>query len=450
MVSFLSSKQKTLIIGAGFTGLGAGLVSNASILEAKQYAGGICASYSKSGFKFEIGGGHWIFGGDQNILDIIKQYSPCNNYFRKSAVFFAGNLDETIPFQNMFIDYPIQNHLNQLGKENAKKILKEIFSEKKEKNIITMEDWLKVYFGQSLFEIFFKPFHEKYTANLYKEIAPQDPYKSPLSAKQIIEGAFENDTTPVGYNTSYLYPINGLDHLANSLAKQCNINYEAKVESIDVDEKVLTLATGKSLKYNNLISTIPLNKLLEISKLTDKVGRKDPYTSVLVLNIGAEIPTNSIANSGNHWLYIPDSLSGFHRVGYYSNVDPLFLPKEYRNQKDKYASIYVEFAFKGGSIPDKVEIDKICESTIEELKNWNFIKKEIIVDPTIIDVAYTWSYPDSTWVSKAQNILKDKNIYSAGRFGRWTFQGIAESLKEGLIIGAAIKAKEKSENKLEN
>jgi len=43
------------IIGAGFTGLGAGLTSGFKIFEASDKPGGICASYQKEGFRFEIG-----------------------------------------------------------------------------------------------------------------------------------------------------------------------------------------------------------------------------------------------------------------------------------------------------------------------------------------------------------------------------------------------------------
>ena len=51
------------------------------------------------------------------------------------------------------------------------------------------------------------------------------------------------------------------------------------------------------------------------------------YTSVLVLNIGA---TRGKKCPDDHWLYIPDSESRFHRVGFYSNVDASFMPASSR------------------------------------------------------------------------------------------------------------------------
>jgi protoporphyrinogen oxidase len=64
--------QNTFIIGAGFTGVGVGLTSSFKIFEASEKPGGIYATYQKS-FCFEIGGGHWILGGDKFIMESLWQ-----------------------------------------------------------------------------------------------------------------------------------------------------------------------------------------------------------------------------------------------------------------------------------------------------------------------------------------------------------------------------------------
>jgi hypothetical protein len=69
------------------------------------------------------------------------------------------------------------------------------------------------------------------------------------------------------------------------------------------------------------------------------------------------------------------------------------------------------------------------------LKGWGFIKEAEVLDANWIDVAYTWSWPESKWKQKALGILEDKGIYQCGRFGRWKFQGIAASINEGLTVG---------------
>ena len=52
------------IIGGGMTGLATGMASGFGVLERLDHPGGICASYERDGYRFELGGGHWIFGGD--------------------------------------------------------------------------------------------------------------------------------------------------------------------------------------------------------------------------------------------------------------------------------------------------------------------------------------------------------------------------------------------------
>jgi protoporphyrinogen oxidase len=41
----------------------------------------------------------------------------------------------------------------------------------------------------------------------------------------------------------------------------------------------------------------------------------------------------------HHWLYIPDSAAGFHRIGFYSNVDGSFVPGD--EDRSERVSIYV-------------------------------------------------------------------------------------------------------------
>lgn len=172
-------RQMNIILGAGMTGLAAGWVSGLPVYEAKDIPGGICSSYyiypestrriytSPEGgdaYRFEIGGGHWIFGGDPAVLRFIRSLTSIKSYRRLSAVFFSK--------KGLYVPYPIQNHLGYLGKETAKKVLTEITANPNG-NPKTMSEWLEQSFGQTLMGLFFAPFHERYTAGLWTRIAPR-------------------------------------------------------------------------------------------------------------------------------------------------------------------------------------------------------------------------------------------------------------------------------------
>ncbi|MGH7885824.1 MAG: FAD-dependent oxidoreductase [Thermodesulfobacteriota bacterium] len=432
------NKNGSVIIGGGVTGLAAGYVSNLPIYEAEEVPGGICSSYylkageteprfrnteDNEAYRFEIGGGHWIFGGDPAVLHFIKSLTPVKSYKRSSAVYF--------PDENLYVPYPLQNNLAYLGKDIAKRAIREI--ENSPKRIPkTMEEWLELSFGKTLLKKFFAPFHDLYTAGLWTKIAPQDAYKSPINMNAVVNGASNQNPPEVGYNVTYLYPEEGLNTLASKMSDKCTINYGKRVVEIDLVKREVNFDDGKGIKYNNIISTLPLNKAVKAASL-----KLDPYpddfTSVLVLNIGAKKGNNC---PPHHWLYIPSSKSGFHRVGFYSNVDNTFLPLSSREDNNR-VSIYIEKAFQNGKKPSVKEIKDYSKSVIDEIKEWGFISEAETIHPTWIDVAYTWAKPGSIWKDTALKELEKNDIFQIGRYGRWSFQGIAESIRDGFYSGSS-------------
>ena len=200
----------------------------------------------------------------------------------------------------------------------------------------------------------------------------------------------------------------------------------------DVKDKVVYFEDGSSEGYDELISTLPLNRMMEMTGL-EVDERPDPATAVLVVNIGAVKGPRCPAE---HWLYIPRSRAGFHRVGFYSNVDSAFLPASSQERNDR-VSIYVEKAYREGERPNEKELDCLCQQIVQELQDWGWIEEAEVVDPTWIDVAYTWSWPGSKWRQKALKILEDHGIYQVGRYARWVFQGIADSIRDGFVAGGA-------------
>lgn len=436
-------KKETIILGAGITGLSAGYVSGLTVYESTNNVGGICNSYymrrnseerlqsqpiDDESYRFENGGGHWIFGGDPSVVKMMRSLTEFKNYPRKASVFLGKD--------DLFIPYPIQNNLSYLDKKISKRAFKEIEKNGYSETIKTFEDWLSFNFGKSLCDIFFHPFNKLYTAGLYKIIAPQDGYKSPVNKEDVRKG-FLGKSNSVGYNTTFIYPDKGLDELMRRLKDGCQINFNKKVTKIDLKNKVVHFSDKSSTNYKEIISTIPLDKMIQVTGI--KIDEKcNPSTSVLVLNIGAK---KGVKCPKDHWVYMPKNKAGFHRVGFYSNVDQSFLPKSRR--VENYVSIYVEKAYKKRAIPSKKEVDEFSKNVIKELKELGWILEVEVLDPTWIETAYTWSYPKSKWREKSLRELEKNNIYQIGRYGRWVFQGLADSIKDGLMIGAAFMQKNK-------
>ena len=246
----LSSTPQTLILGAGMTGLSAGINTGWPVYEAQPLPGGICSSYyilpgqtrrlsreaaGQKGYRFEYGGGHWIFGGDPEVLAFIEQFAPCQRYARKSAVY--------IPNDEYYVPYPLQYHLAHIPQQIRERALKEL-QQPKPHQITTMADWVATQFGPSLNQLFFKPFHELYTAGLWDRIRPQDNYKTPLDRVQVLKGAVEK-TPDTGYNATFVYPSEGLDQLSIRMANACDVRYGKEVVRIETDNRIVHFSDGK-------------------------------------------------------------------------------------------------------------------------------------------------------------------------------------------------------------
>ncbi|MBI1247280.1 protoporphyrinogen oxidase-like protein [bacterium] len=431
--------DRKFILGGGVTGLAAGVSSGLPVFEASDRPGGICSSYyvkpgsterlpsspaNDEAYRFEIGGGHWIFGGDPTIHQFINHNAPVGTYYRKSGVWF--------PTTDKYVPYPIQNNLRYLDGPVVSQILSEIVSAQPPA-ARTMDDWLQTCFGPTLCKLFFEPFHNLYTAGLYREIAPQDAYKSPVNPAAVVRGAFEQPDH-VGYNVSYVYPKNGLNVLAQSMANRCDIHYGHKVTKIDLASKTVHFDKGQEVDFDDLICTLPLNRTLELCDLSLDMPA-DPHTSVLVLNVGG---TKGDKCPDDHWIYLPNSDSGFHRVGFYSNVDPSFLPKSSRETGDR-VSIYVERAYSGTGKPSAEETARYSKQVTDELIHWGMLRDVEVADATWIDVAYTWKAPGSKWREEALKALESHGIYMVGRYARWVFQGIADSIRDGFMAGSSFR-----------
>jgi protoporphyrinogen oxidase len=431
-----TNKAESIILGGGVTGLAAGYVSGLPIYEAESYAGGICASYyvqpglvrrdhvrpnDTDRYRFEVGGGHWIFGGDPTVQAFIDRLAKTSRHERKAGVWFS--------VEGLYVPSPIQDNLRFLPKDEALKALCEM-AKPAGGDGRTMESWLLAGFGPTLCARFFLPFHNLYTAGLHKRIAPQDSYKSPVDLRRAIHGLV-GSVPGASYNATYLYPAMGLDALVKEMSAKCVIHYEKRAVRIDLDARRVHFSDATSQPFKFLLCTLPLNTTLELAALaTDQ--SPDPYTSVLVLNIGGK---KGARCPDDHWLYLPATRSGFYRVGFYSNVDRGFLPDR-KPGAGEDVSIYVERAFVGGTKPTPDEIAKYQRDVVSELQSWGFIQNAEVVDPSWVDVAYTWAMPGSSWKTEAISLLQKHGIYMVGRYARWSFQGIAESIRDGFTAGA--------------
>jgi len=436
-----NGNNRLIIVGGGITGLFAGVTTGAPIYERNSYPGGLLSSYCiniNTGEKkhckhredydalFELGGGHWLWGLDKNvtIYRILTRFSRFKQYQRRSAVYLTD--------YDLLIPYPLQYHVGYLPKDLRDAALEDIIAARRnlkslnDHSKLTFAEFLKLSFGETLYKIFFEPYNYSYTAGLLYEVAPPRKMKIPNDLDIILRGSKENARSFTGYNTYFYYPVIGLGPLMWKLCAETKCHLDHHVTFLDVNRKQITVNDSHSVEYDMLVATIPLLEILKISDMKEFLHNPDPYTSVLCVN--------AIAKKGrrtprDHWIYVSKSKSGFHRIGYYSNVDKMFLPAKYRSED--YVSIYIEKIFKGGSLSRNLEAEAI--NMLGEAMELGFIDEVLVYDFNSVEYAYTWQRPGSTWVDNVVRFLMSSNIMPIGRYATWgKVEGVIECMEEVL------------------
>lgn len=407
------------------TGLAASLAGGGLALEADREPGGICRSHPVTGawgeWPFDYGGGHWVFGGDALLNAFLARFGEWRQYRRRSAVW--------LPDLEVLAPFPVQNNLYALPRDLASVIWAEMRQASAEKPAV-LSEWLSATFGPTLNGLFFRPFHDLYTAGLTESIAADDLFKTPVDLSAVERG-LGGQSPDAGYNSAFLYPAGGLSAFARRLAEEGRVRTGSRIRHIELSSRAVELDDGREIGYDRMICTLPLHAALQIA---GHGGACDPHTSVLVVNIGARKGPRC---PEAHWVYFPRSGAGFHRVGFYSNVDSRFVPEA----RGDLASLYVERAFPAGAAPTPGEVDAYERAVVRELQSMGYIEDVDVVSPHWLEVAYTWRRPGSRWREESVDMLARHGVHAAGRYARWRFQGIAESLREGMLAGSLLRAR---------
>jgi protoporphyrinogen oxidase len=399
-----------VIIGAGISGLTAAnnLEKDFIILEKENYIGGLSTQYPANGYWFDFGGHYFHFQDKSEIKEYLLNFSRFKEFQRKSKTFL---LDRYVPF-------PVQLHLSYLPSPLKNTIFKEIIDNKP-----TGEDdllhFLETRFGNTLFQLFFKPFLSKYyNVDLRSISAGMDKGSIPVPNKEQIAAGFKGKTfSKTGYNPVFYYPLPSLRrfirHYAQGVADRTRLNRE--VIEIDCDKKRVR-TRDETFYYDALVTSMPLNHLLKIIKPRDRFPSAQHlrHISTLVVNVVLKRKRKRF-----HWVYLPEPGFPFYRVGFYP-VHP-------------YPVCYLEQTVHPGISADKKALLGDISFTLKKLKVIENSNEVVYFNTRIIPVSYIIFTRD--WKAAVPPLLeklKNYNIYSIGRYGSWNYTSMSDDIQSAI------------------
>jgi UDP-galactopyranose mutase len=374
-VARAASTSACLILGAGPTGLSAAyhFGEGSTLVERLPRVGGWCRSIEDGGFQFDYAG-HIMFSNDAYVLDLYQRLLGDNLHWQdREAWVYSKNVYTRYPFQGALYGLPPQVLKECLIGAIEARYVASATPAASADNVVGMpqcaasgehapvdccadgvagdvpakehsdlagtrgagqgttprnfEEFIYRVWGAGVARHFAIPYNRKlWTVPLSEMETSWLGGRVPLpNLEEMIEGALQPVPKPMGPNARFGYPLRGgfqalmdgfLPHLRGDVV------LDAEVVRVDPQRRSVTLADGRQLGYDNLISTLPLPKLVAA------IGSAAPaeihaaaaglrHVSIRCVNLGIGRP----GLTDKHWIYYPED-SVFHRIFVQGNASP--------------------------------------------------------------------------------------------------------------------------------
>lgn len=404
-----------LIIGAGISGISfANFTENEFlILEKEDEPGGYCRTIKRNGYVWDYSGHFFHFQHPE-----LEAY-VCKNIDVSSLLKVKKHTQ--ILYKGKYIDFPFQKNIHQLDKDELVDCLYDLFTASG-CGFSTFKGMLYANLGKSIAEKFLIPYNEKlYACDLdHLDVEAMGRFFPKAKKEEIVLNFHSQEDA--SYNSHFTYPQGGAIEYVQSLLK--NIDTERlylNEELIQIDPlKKIALTDKREIKYDRLISTLPFPSLLK-KCLIPYPNDMFSCNKVLVFNLGFDSKGEDIMNS---WVYIPEREFIFYRIGYYDNI-----------LGENKMSLYVEIGFDGSHTMEKEGI--YLTKILDDLKRAGIVTTQKLVDYEVIlmNPAYVHINKESTnAVEMYKEQLANKDIYSIGRYGSWTYCSIEDNILEAMEL----------------
>jgi protoporphyrinogen oxidase len=422
--------KKIAIIGAGISGISLANVLqerfDVTLFEKHPHVGGLVHCDRLDGVLYHRVGGHVFNSKNQEVLNWFW------SKFNKDVEFIEAKRNAKIFYQQKFIGYPIENYLYQLDAKLVELIMDELIhinqlGSKDPMSFANFEAFLLGTFGDTLYELYFKPYNQKIWKVDLSTVA-MEWLEGKLPMPRLLEIVTSNISRKEEgqmVHSSFFYPKLGgsqfiVDRLSEGLQVKCNVALD-KIEQID--DKLIVHGEA----FDDVIYTGDIRKLPNIFKGADGIGasfeiklnglRSNGTSSVL-----CECDTNNLS-----WLYIPESKFKAHRIIYTGNFS-----STNNNASSSRTSCTVEFS-------------GIC--TYEEMK------EELKALPGNL-VPISWNNEPNSYIiqdADTRQLIADYKKYLAtfgihvlGRFAEWEYYNMDKAIEAAFLLKEMLVAKHNS------
>jgi protoporphyrinogen oxidase len=403
-----------------------------ALYEREGQAGGHAGSVvDAAGFTWDLGG-HVVFShfGEFDALLEEVMGDDVKEHERSSYVFYRGG----------WVPYPFQNNLRYLPAEDAYECLLGLVEARGADGTPDFATWMEGVFGQGITRHFMRPYNrkvwafppERMSAAWISERVSVVDYRRALRSLVLAE-----DDVGWGPNNTFRFPTSGGTgeiYRRLALTMDDRIAYEHQLVGVDAARRSLRFANGREREYDALVSTMPLDELVDaIAEAPHEVREAAAalkHSGVRVVGVGYERP---LADDRS-WLYFPEESVPFYRVTNFAKYAAANVPG---GATTRFHSYLTETSYSELQPLGDAELVRSVPAALNAVG----LVDESAPIASLHEVDVPYAYPIPTLdrdgaLSAVQPWLMDRSIYSRGRFGSWRYEigNMDHAVKMGIDI----------------
>lgn len=414
------------ILGGGLSGitLQRFLNHDCEILEKEDRVGGLCRTFSKEGFQYDIGG-HILFSKDDQIMDFVKTILArnINSCKRNNQIYYKGR----------YVKYPFENGLGLLEKEDIYDCLIGYLKNEHPKPVNFLE-WIYFTFGDGIAEKYLIPYNEKIWKNPLKNMGLEWVERVPKPpVEDLVRSALGIETEGYVHQLFFYYPaVGGIEGLVKAIIKEkSKITTEFEIKKIQKQKDGWLVSDGNNSKYyDKLVLTIPIKEAVKcLECLPEKVLNAIDvlkHNSVRIVLVGV----NNESFFDKSAIYIPSPSVVTHRICYMGYFSKNTVPK---GKSSLMAEITTNPRIELHTVSD----DALIEKVVEDLHKVGIINKQDVTTTDIKNLEYGYVVYDLDY-QKNMKIIRDYfadlGIILHGRFAEFEYINMDEVIKRSLKL----------------
>lgn len=414
--------ERVAVIGAGISGLSvAHLLQeryDVTVFEKDSLPGGLIKCCRIKGSLFHTCGGHVFNTKRKSVLDWFwSKFSREEEFTEKQRNSVILN-----DVWGGVISYPLENHIYAFDADTQKAIIDDLIAIAKNgyyesKNF---EDFLRNRFGNTLYDIYFKPYNEKIWRRNLKNV-PLSWLEGKLPMPTVSEIIYNNinhvKEKEFVHSTFWYEKENGSQYIADKLSNGLNIQYNVNVTSIKKDKDKWIVCGGifdKVVFCGNIKDMIKSVEGVDIHKYMADIEALEYHGTTAVF---CEIDKNPYS-----WIYLPSSKHESHRIICTGN----FADSNNQGLRDGRITATVEFT-------DKISKEEITDNLTRIPLNPKYLAHQYN--------QYTYPIQDANTRTMIRNLKKDlaaTNFYFTGRFSDWEYYNMDTAIGAAMDLCATL------------